>query len=102
MDREATARSFFLDKRSFVALDGSLRLYGQDVSVQRHVVMVRDNFRCVKCGANRYVDMDHIKKRNDGGSEDLENLQLLCRACHTEKHGRVPRWSKKATVFVGR
>lgn len=41
---------------------------------------------CEVCG-NRAVDIHHIEARGMGGSknsDDIENLQALCRGCHIE------------------
>ncbi len=39
---------------------------------------------CVRCGA-RATDVDHIRPRRQGGSDDDSNLQALCHACHSAK-----------------
>lgn len=46
----------------------------------RRVVIARDGGRCRKCGKPG-GDIDHI----EGGSNEMENLQLLCRSCHNKK-----------------
>lgn len=33
-------------------------------------------------------EVDHITPVSMGGSDDIENLQLLCKECHQEKTGR--------------
>lgn len=43
-------------------------------------VRIRDQGRCVKCGASG-EEVDHIA----GSSPEPENLQLLCRRCHHAK-----------------
>jgi hypothetical protein len=48
--------------------------------IVRTKVIERDRGICRKCGAAG-VDIDHI----NGDSIDMDNLQLLCRACHNEK-----------------
>ena len=35
------------------------------------------------------MDVDHIIPRKQGGTNDRENLQLLCRKCNTSKGGRT-------------
>jgi len=46
----------------------------------RLAVYRRDSRICQKCGESG-KDIDHI----NGDSDDLENLQVLCRNCHNEK-----------------
>jgi 5-methylcytosine-specific restriction protein A len=47
----------------------------------------RDGFRCVKCGAVRRLEVDHIQpvRTNPELSFELSNLQTLCASCHTHK-----------------
>ena len=46
----------------------------------REAVFERDNGRCQKCDQPG-TDIDHIH----GSSNDLDNLQLLCKSCHNQK-----------------
>lgn len=46
----------------------------------RQKVYERDNRTCRKC-SQPATDIDHIH----GSSDDLENLQMLCRDCHNQK-----------------
>lgn len=34
------------------------------------------------------TDVDHIIARRKGGTDDLQNLQSLCHACHSRKTAR--------------
>lgn len=45
---------------------------------------VRDENRCVKCGALG-MERDHRKNRSQGGLTVVANLQGLCRDCHAWK-----------------
>jgi hypothetical protein len=38
--------------------------------------------RCVKCGSVHALQVDHILPRALGGSDDPDNLRLLCRSCN--------------------
>ena len=40
---------------------------------------------CAQCGAKRRLEVDHIVPQRDGGGDELENLQVLCRDCHAAK-----------------
>ena len=46
----------------------------------------RDGWACVKCSRYWPLQVDHIKPRSLGGTNDLENLQTLCSPCHQIKH----------------
>lgn len=53
----------------------------------RYEVKERDGWRCVLCGASPKVDsgvcleVDYIVPRNEGGSNNKENLRTLCHDC---------------------
>ena len=42
--------------------------------------------RCEICKQWKYLDVDHKISRGRGGSNEDDNLQFLCRDCHSEKH----------------
>lgn len=48
----------------------------------RSKILARDNYRCVICGRGRdegvELVVDHIKPRDKGGTNDMENGQTLC------------------------
>ena len=40
--------------------------------------------KCFICGSTLALDLHHIKARRYGGQDVKENLQRLCRSCHTK------------------
>lgn len=52
-------------------------------------VFRRDGFRCVQCGGQEDLEVDHITPIAAGGTSDRENLQTLCRACNAAKGASV-------------
>ena len=40
--------------------------------------------KCEICGRTDNLDLHHIKARKFKGKDEPENLQLLCRSCHTQ------------------
>jgi predicted Zn finger-like uncharacterized protein len=63
-----------------------------DITKSRHIpqdvkinVWQRDGGRCVYCGAEDYLEFDHIIPFSKGGSSTEQNIQLLCRRCNSQK-----------------
>jgi len=52
---------------------------------KRKLVFIRDNYCCVKCGSKKNLEIHHIIPHARGGSNRLENLQLLCQRCNQMK-----------------
>jgi len=50
-------------------------------------ILDRDNCRCRACGFKDRLtlEIDHVKPRSLGGSDDLDNLQVLCSFCNNTK-----------------
>lgn len=60
--------------------------------VLRHEVFVRDGYKCLECGAtnkDEKLEVDHIIPVAHGGTDELENLQTLCRVCNLAKSHRA-------------
>ena len=54
----------------------------------RHKVFQRDGYRCVECGATSKettLEIDHIIPVSRGGTNDIDNLQTLCKECNRAK-----------------
>jgi hypothetical protein len=59
----------------------------------KYRVLSRARGRCECCGAHehqRALEVDHIVPKNQGGSDDLSNLQALCFRCKAGKRD-IPR-----------
>jgi hypothetical protein len=53
------------------------------------VKMLRGN-RCEKCGSRDNLHAHHLTYENRG-HEPLSDLQVLCKDCHAQEHGRAAR-----------
>jgi len=65
------------------------RGYGWAWQKLRKQILMRDANLCQKCLAEGKLvlatDVDHIKPKADGGTDDPDNLQCLCKSCHKLK-----------------
>jgi 5-methylcytosine-specific restriction protein A len=55
----------------------------------RLLVYTRDNHACRSCGASADLSIDHVLPISKGGTNDLTNLQTLCRPCNVRKGAKV-------------
>ena len=53
--------------------------------ITKKVVYSRDSGTCQCCGGYENLEYDHIKPYSCGGSNDISNIQLLCRKCNRSK-----------------
>lgn len=58
----------------------------------KEAVLRRARHRCQTpgCGNARYLEIHHIRPRAAGGSNNMENLEVLCGACHRRRHLMAP------------
>ena len=90
------------------------RGYGSKWDKIRERILKRDCGLCQECLRNGRVHAvggkpfsafcDHIVPKVDGGTDDDENLQTLCRSCHTaktDKEKNQPRGASKVQDHFG-
>ena len=61
---------------------------GQRERIPRDVqeaVYKRDGGKCMFCGNRRNLEFDHIIPLAKGGSNTINNIQLLCQKCNRQK-----------------
>lgn len=56
-------------------------------------VLARDNWTCCSCGRSSKeegitLEVDHILPRSKGGTDDISNLQTLCKKCNVGKSNK--------------
>lgn len=67
-----------------------ISIYGFKLCLE---VYEKYNRKCSECGSQDYLAIHHIDRsgQSDNPNNSLENLQLICRRCHSSLHSRQ-RW----------
>lgn len=57
-------------------------------AILRRDVYALHGCRCLCCGETEKIELDHVIPVSLGGSNDVDNLQPLCRSCNSKKADR--------------
>jgi 5-methylcytosine-specific restriction endonuclease McrA len=49
------------------------------------------NYCCAKCKSGEKLTIDHILPKCEGGLNNIENLQILCKSCNNHKADNSPK-----------
>jgi 5-methylcytosine-specific restriction endonuclease McrA len=60
------------------------------MSPQRERIYERDGYRCVECGTQEDLTLDHRIPKSRGGSNADDNLQTMCALCNQAKADSMP------------
>lgn len=82
----------FLDKsttdRSIDKITSCSRTHKRSVSeTKKKYIASQQNWKCNQCKQQltAWFEVDHVKRLDQGGTNDVNNLVALCRNCHGEK-----------------
>lgn len=81
----------FLASRGVAVWDFDLIEAGPVSDRVRYEVLSAANGKCALCGKGKDeepLEVDHIVPRSKGGTNDISNLQALCRTCNRGKSNR--------------
>ena len=68
--------------------DEGYKKHGHGVpNATRRMVYRRDGYQCAMCSSVNGLQIHHIIKRSQGGSDMPDNLIALCWKCHAVAHG---------------
>lgn len=65
---------------------------GSHTANEWRLVCALHSWKCAACGYKRPLTKDRVIPVIQGGSDDISNIQPLCRACNSRKHGRAMRY----------
>lgn len=71
--------------------------YSKDWGVISRYIKKRDNYKCVKCSSEEKLEVHHIIRLSDGGSNSPLNLITLCSKCHDKQPGHKHLKKKRGT-----
>jgi ATP adenylyltransferase len=83
--------SEYLARRGDAIWEHRRRSAGYISGTLRYEVLKNAKFRCELCGIpadERALEVDHITPRNNGGTDEIANLQALCFSCNAMKRDR--------------
>ena len=68
----------------------SSEAYRVILPIRQELLNKFDN-KCNYCGSNDNLQVDHIIPLSEDGSNDISNLQILCKTCNLKKGGKRGR-----------
>jgi 5-methylcytosine-specific restriction endonuclease McrA len=71
-----------------------LKLPSREFAALRNQVLERDAWRCQFCGSSDNLHVHHLRSRDKGGDDCLENLITLCASCHRNVHEGPRAWNR--------
>jgi len=54
-------------------------------------VFRKSHYKCTMCGRMDTLCIDHIIPSSKGGSNHIDNLQVLCQRCNHKKRDKIPK-----------
>jgi len=73
-----------IDKKDEILLISRQRI-SEDL---RNKIYDRDSWKCIECGSNKDLTLDHIIPFSRGGKTEESNLRTLCQSCNSKKGNR--------------
>jgi len=52
----------------------------------KRIVLERDDYQCLNCGREDYLEPAHYKAKSQLGTDNVDNIMTLCSECHRKQH----------------
>lgn len=99
---EEHRKQFDRDYNKKQRLEGKSRDYWSSSEWRKiRKIQLKKHPVCVICG-ERAEEVDHIISVRRGGNNSPDNLQSLCKTCHSRKTAKEGRWGLSRFVMRGR
>lgn len=85
-----TIRTEF-DYPSVIRLRKYARIPYKTIVLSRKNILKRDNNRCLYCGSQEKLTVDHVIPKSRGGADTWENLVTACTSCNHRKGNATPK-----------
>lgn len=69
------------------------------ISVSKNRILKRDKFRCVYCGSQRQLTIDHVIPKSKGGQNTWSNMVTCCSKCNSKKGDKTPEEAGLKSVY---
>lgn len=70
----------------------------EELKVLKKILIDKYGEVCMKCGETEDICLNHILARAKGGTNDIDNLQLLCLKCNWRKAMSTVDYRPKESV----
>ena len=74
-----------------------MRTHSKEYINNRKILLEKHN-KCAKCGRTIGLEVHHITPVIQGGTDSIENLEVLCDICHREVHYKTRSELTKAGI----
>jgi len=78
----------------------SVRLPEKEYAALCRAILERDQWKCRSCGSRNALHVHHVRFRSQGGEDSMDNLLVLCSACHEGVHRDVKDGVYGLTITV--
>lgn len=78
------------NRPSVIRLNRFIYMPYKKVPLSRFNIFRRDGHKCVYCGTNKNLTIDHVLPKSRGGDNSWKNLVTCCGICNLKKDDRTP------------
>jgi 5-methylcytosine-specific restriction endonuclease McrA len=93
-----TAGSLSFARPLIIRLLAYVKYRVKNLKVNRARIYKRDGYKCVYCGSNKNLTIDHVLPKSRGGTNRWTNLVTCCGSCNRKKGDKTPYESNMSMI----